>query len=211
MKLWVLQGKQGEDVGGLERRARQWARQFDAALIVERSLPWPMAAAEAEHVCPDIFLLAEPACPAGPWLRAFLERGVGIVAAVAPKRAAAYAALAEKHPVTLAPLPLAVDGLGLALRSTYAAVLRRRRWEMAVEQLQHRVDDRIVIERAKGAMVRQWGITEEEAYQRLRQLSRQERRPLGELAQALLNDLTLAEGRPDCQLAGAVAPSAKLA
>jgi AmiR/NasT family two-component response regulator len=183
MRLWVLQGKQGEDVGGLERRARQWARRFDdASLVIERSLPWPVAIGEVERVCPDVFLLAEPACPVGPWTRAVLERGIGIVAAVTPQRAAAYAALAEEHTVTLAPLPLAVECLGLALQNTYAAISRRRRWEKAALHLQNRLNDRIVIERAKEAMVRQWGITEEEAYQRLRQLSRRERRPMGELA-----------------------------
>jgi AmiR/NasT family two-component response regulator len=79
-----------------------------------------------------------------------------------------------------------------------------------LDEVQQRLSDRIVIERAKGVLLQRLGISEEEAYKRLRVLSRRQRRPIRDIAQSLLDtqdllvpppDLTDPDpgaGRPDC-------------
>jgi hypothetical protein len=56
-----------------------------------------------------------------------------------------------------------------------------------VARLQRRLSDRIVIERAKGILVQRLKISEEEAYKRLRVLSRRQRRQIRDIAQSLLD------------------------
>ena len=62
-----------------------------------------------------------------------------------------------------------------AVEAALSGLRRQRHWKAQVEQLQQRLQDRIVIERAKGVLVQRLGITEEEAYKRLRVLSRRQR------------------------------------
>jgi hypothetical protein len=49
------------------------------------------------------------------------------------------------------------------------------------------LSDRIIIERAKGILVQRLGITEEDAYKRLRVLSRRQRRQIRDIAQSLVD------------------------
>ncbi len=188
MRVWLLQGKQGEDPGGLEGLLRQWAQQDTGGpWLIDRCLLGPNLPAEVQLRRPDLLVLAEPSCPAGPWAAEVLALGVGLVVAAGLARAEAYARLAEQFPVALVPLPPSIEGLGLALRTARAAVLRRQSWLAQVEQLQQRLNDRIVIERAKGILVQRLRIAEEEAYQRLRLLSRRQRRQIRDVAQSLLD------------------------
>jgi GAF domain-containing protein len=57
----------------------------------------------------------------------------------------------------------------------------RERGEVA-EQLQHALDARVVIEQAKGVLVAREGLTEREAFERLRRQARRQRRPVAEVA-----------------------------
>jgi AmiR/NasT family two-component response regulator len=50
------------------------------------------------------------------------------------------------------------------------------------EQLQRALDARVVIEQAKGALVAREGLTERDAFERLRRQARRERRPIVEVA-----------------------------
>ncbi len=50
------------------------------------------------------------------------------------------------------------------------------------EQLQHALDARVVIEQAKGVLVAREGLTEREAFERLRRQARRQRRPVAEVA-----------------------------
>ena len=95
--------------------------------------------------------------------------------------------MAELYPVWL--LSADPDGaaLSLALRGTQAALRRHRHWKSEVARLEQRLADRILIERAKGILVQRLGIHEEEAYNRLRVLSRRQRRHLRDVARSLLD------------------------
>ncbi len=188
MRVWLLQGKQGDDPAGLEALLRQWAQQGPCGpWLVERCLLGPDLAAEVQGRRPELLVLAEPSCPAGLWTAEVLACGVGLVVAASAARSESYASLAERHPVCLVPLPPGVEGLGLGLLTVRAAVRRERAWQDQAEQLRQRLNDRIVIERAKGILVQRLRIAEEEAYQRLRLLSRRQRRPIRDVAQSLLD------------------------
>jgi signal transduction protein with GAF and PtsI domain len=64
------------------------------------------------------------------------------------------------------------------------------RLQQAAGEMKRRLEDRAIIERAKGILQQNFNLTEQQAYLRLRNESRRLRRPMRELAEAIL----LAEG-----------------
>jgi hypothetical protein len=188
MRLWVLQAKAGADAGGLEAPLRQWAaRPENAAWRVEVRAAGPGLVAAVRAQPPEVIALAEAAVPAGAWAEEVLALGPAFVVAAEPGRTGGYFALAERYPVVLVPANAGPECLGLAALSARAAGVRQRAGQALLEQLQQRLNDRIVIERAKGVLVQRLGISEEEAYQRLRVLSRRQRRQIRDIAQSLLD------------------------
>jgi hypothetical protein len=140
---------------------------------------------------PDVLLLVEPACSAGAWLTEVLALGVGIVVATSLDGVEPYRLLAEQHTIQLTPLPSSIEAMGLALANVAAGLHRQKGWQARIDQLQQRLNDRIVIERAKGVLVERLGVSEKDAYQRLRLQSRRQRRPIRDIAQCLLDAQTL--------------------
>jgi AmiR/NasT family two-component response regulator len=59
------------------------------------------------------------------------------------------------------------------------------RWEEA-QTLRQRLEDRKLIERAKGTLMLRHGLTEDEAFKRLRRTAMDSRRPMAEIARAVL-------------------------
>src|SRR3989442_13238085 len=53
-------------------------------------------------------------------------------------------------------------------------------------QLKQTLEDRKVIERAKGTLMARFGLTEDEAFKRLRRAAMDSRKPMGDVARALL-------------------------
>ncbi|MGH7173131.1 MAG: ANTAR domain-containing protein [Gemmataceae bacterium] len=192
MHAWFLQGAQKSESDVLGCLLRQWAGQPENSGWSVDCLCWTAhVAALVRDRQPDVLLIAEPSCPAGPWLAEILARGVGLVVATSLERAAPYLALAEQCAVHLMPLPATVEEVGLAISSIAAALQRQRGWQARIEQLQQRLFDRILIERAKGILVERLAISEKEAYQRLRLQSRRQRRPIRDIAQCLLDAQSL--------------------
>lgn len=62
----------------------------------------------------------------------------------------------------------------------------RERLLKAVVRLEHALEARKVIERAKGLLMEQYGLKEAEAYARMRQLAMDKRKPLQEIAEMVL-------------------------
>jgi CheY-like chemotaxis protein len=73
-----------------------------------------------------------------------------------------------------------------ALRAAVATAARLRALEGEVAELRQAMEDRKMIERAKGLVARYVGLGEEEAYRRLRTLASHENRKLVEVAQGLI-------------------------
>ena len=63
-------------------------------------------------------------------------------------------------------------------------------------RLQRALEDRKIIERAKGTLMTRLGLSEDEAFRRLRRAAMDQRRPLVEIARALLVSQSIAEGLP---------------
>jgi response regulator NasT len=69
------------------------------------------------------------------------------------------------------------------------------RWQEA-RALRARLEERKVIERAKGAMMQRHGLTEDEAFKRLRRTAMDTRRPMIEIARAVLVSESVVPGLP---------------
>ena len=77
------------------------------------------------------------------------------------------------------------DLAALCIANTMAS---EERGEVA-EQLQRALDARVVIEQAKGALVAREGLTERDAFERMRRQARRERRPIVEVATEVMATL----------------------
>ncbi len=171
---------------------RQWAsRPENGCWSIDylRGTPDMAALVQVHH--PDVLLTADPSCLAGSWVSEVLEQGVGVIAATPLERVSALLPLAEQYTVQMIPLPASTEALSMAFFNVMAALRRQRGWQSRIDQLQQRLNDRILIERAKGILVERLSISEKEAYQRLRLQSRRQRRPIRDIAQSLLDAQTL--------------------
>ena len=192
MRVWLLQGKQGEDAGGLDLSLKQWLVQPENSHWTVHVRPNLGALlADGQPNPPDVIVLSVASCPPGAGLESLLTLGVGLVVATSGAHVEALRQLAEIHPLHLVPVAPSADGLGLAILCAQASLRRHLYWKGQVEHLQQRLNDRIVIERAKGILVQRLGISEEEAYKRLRMLSRRQRRQIRDIAQSLLDTQSL--------------------
>ena len=63
-------------------------------------------------------------------------------------------------------------------------------------RLRQTLEERKVIERAKGRLMERLNLTEDEAFRRLRRAAMNSRRPMADLARALLVSESIAEGLP---------------
>jgi response regulator NasT len=198
MRVWLLEDGEGEGPGGLGPLLREWAARpghesWEVALLP----PGDGLVNEVRARQPEVLVLAEAHCPAGPWAEEVLALDVGLVAATAADRAEPYRALAERFAVHLVPAETTADGLGLAVLSAEAGRRRQRSWQARLDELRQRLSDRVVIERAKGVLVQRLRVSEEEAYKRLRVLARRQRRPIRDIARSLLETQDLLVPPPD--------------
>jgi AmiR/NasT family two-component response regulator len=192
MQAWLVQGEQGTESDALGYVFRQWAGRPENKQWSVDCVRWTAELAPLVQARrPDVLVLAEPSCPAGSWTAEVLACGIGLVAATALERAESYRALSEQYAIQLTPLPPSVEGMGLAVLNVMACLRRQRAWQVRIDQLQQRLNDRIVIERAKGILVERLGVSEKEAYKRLRVLSRRQRRQIRDIAQALIDTQAL--------------------
>jgi response regulator NasT len=192
MRVWLLQGRQGEDPGGLRSVVRLWADRCgnEGWRLEIRPLGTDLSASvQAQR--PEVLVFAAGLGPQRPGVEEILAAEVGLVVAAEDSQCESYRDLADRYPLLFVPGQPTVEEMTLALRGARAALRRQQYWKGQVEQLHQRLNDRIVIERAKGVLVQRLGIGEEEAYKRLRVLSRRQRRQIRDIAQSLLDTQTL--------------------
>jgi response regulator NasT len=192
MRLWLIEDRRGQEAGTLEALLRPLAARPDTGLSLLGACPVrPDTLAALRSLRPDAVLLDEAGCPEGSWLADLLALDLGVALAVAPERAERFRSLAERHALTFVPARPCPDCLWLALLSTVAGQRRQQAARDELAKMQQRLSDRIVIERAKGVLVQRLAVTEEEAYRRLRLLSRRQRRQIRDIAQSLLDTESL--------------------
>jgi response regulator NasT len=191
MRAWLLLGN-GQDPCGLQEPLRAWAgTRADAACALD-ALPLDgdlLPRLRAER--PDLLVLAADLCPGRPWAEEVLTHDVALLVAAAEAQAEPYLELANSHPVFLVPPRPSPEGLGLALRTALAGLRRCRDLAGQGAALRQRLEDRIIIERAKGVLVGRLGVGEEEAYRRMRLLARRQRRTIRDIARSLLETQAL--------------------
>lgn len=192
MQAWFLRGEQGSEAENLGAMLRQWSGRPENSRWSVEGLAWTtdvLSMVKARP--PEVLLWADGLCPPAEWIGEVLALGVGAVVATSLERVELYRSLAEQYAVELLHWPASIESLGLAIFNVLAHRDRQRQWQTRIEQLQQRLSDRIVIERAKGILVQQLGISEQEAYSRLRVLSRRQRRQVRDIAQSLLDTQSL--------------------
>jgi hypothetical protein len=195
MRVWLLEKKSPDDPAILEPVLRQVAQRWGHAIGLDLLLPLPPAEATPAEA-PDVLVLTDSVCPDGPGLEQFVGLGCALLLATNAEGWARFHGVAEVHPVWFVPAHPEPETLWLALLSARAGQRRHAHWKGQAERLEQRLVNRIVIEKAKGVMVQRLHISEEEAYQRLRALSRRQRRPMRDIAQSLLDAGDLLTDKP---------------
>jgi AmiR/NasT family two-component response regulator len=195
MRVWLIDDKPAESSSALEESLRRVQEQPETGLVLAGWSPFqPDVAAVLSKMAPglvDVLVLNEAACPDGPGLQDVLSLPVGVLVVTSVERLGRFRAAADQHAVSFVPPDVSTETLRLVLVSLEAAHKRETSWKTQVAHLEQRIVDRITIERAKGILVRRLQIPEDEAYQRLRVLSRRQRRPIRDIAQSLLDSESL--------------------
>jgi len=96
--------------------------------------------------------------------------------------------------------PLSPEALGVAVAVAVRSFDRIRAAEEEVGQLRQALEDRKVIERAKGAAVRRCGLDEAETYSRMRRLASNHNRKLVEVARQILAAEDVFQGLEEADL-----------
>jgi hypothetical protein len=191
MRVWLVDDCKGAAPGGLELAVRQVAERPGCPLRL-----LGVSAFQADFLDSmrklvpellDLLIINERAWPEGPWLQDVLSLGLGVVLVTQWDRVEPYQQLATKFPLTFVAHPPSADSLWPAIVGAGAAVHREQQWKEQMTNLQQRLNDRVVIERAKGILVQRLKISEDDAYKRLRVLSRRQRRQIRDIAQSLLD------------------------
>jgi len=188
MRVWLVEEQHGDVRPPLEAALRQLAEQPGDRLTLLGTGPL-----RAGHLTElrgwqlDVVVVADRCWPDGPEAQALLDLDVGVVVVAPADQTGRFLALAETYPLGLVAPPTQAEDLWPALLGALGARRRHLLWKGQVASLQARLEDRIVIERAKGILVQRLGIPEEDAYKRLRLSSRRQRRPIRDIAQSLLD------------------------
>ncbi len=98
-------------------------------------------------------------------------------------------------PTEIASLSFVGEQMGSAIAMSRLTEQNARLQEEA-DEIRQQLETRKIVERAKGVLQRIYSLTEEEAYQRLRNESRRLRRPVRELAKAVLLVESLGQDLP---------------
>lgn len=92
--------------------------------------------------------------------------------------------------------PVTRDDLEAAMTIAWARFLEHRAAREEIAQLNRRLEERKVIERAKWILVERLGITEDAAMRRLQKQARDNRRTLADVAKSILENADLFVGSP---------------
>jgi len=200
MRVWLVDDQSTEKPGSLGNLLRQLQETQGTGLQIVGCCPYqadfPTAMSKLLPDLLDLIVVREPAWPAHADLQAILSLGAGFVVAASPEKLDRFRGPAEQYPLFFLRESPDLQEFWLTLLSALTA---RRRYLQAKNQLarlQQRLDDRIIIERAKGILVQRLKISEEEAYQRLRVQSRRQRRQIRDIAQSLLDTQSLMDPTP---------------
>jgi len=192
MRVWLVDDRPGDDPDGLECLLNQLAARSETNLSLLVVRPgWSDFMTELHQRPPEVLLVRDAPWLDGPWTVDVLNHGPALLIAGDIGGCGRFRALADEHPIAFLPGRTSTDGLWLALISAHACQRRQAAHKLQMSRIQQRLDDRIIIERAKGILVQRLGLTEEDAYKRMRVLSRRQRRQIRDIAQSFLDTQSL--------------------
>jgi two-component system, response regulator PdtaR len=192
MRIWLANDPNGADSGCLEAALRQVTDPPSEGHILVGARPICHSSADdlrAHQV--EALVIADGALPTDSALAELVETDISILVVTTAEHCERYQALAQNHPLWFIPPRPTPEALRLALSGLASCSQRQSRWKTQLVGLQQRLNDRIVIERAKGILVQRLGVSEEEAYKRLRVSSRRQRRQIRDIAQSLIDTQAL--------------------
>jgi response regulator NasT len=192
MRLWLVDEKSASGNGSsLEAGLRQLEERPGSGVRLVGTSPFQPDFVEAmRKLVPDLLdlvVINERVWPEGACTQELLDLGLGLLIVTSAEGAERFRALAEEYPIGFVAPSASGEAIWLALVASFTGQRRQLQWKSQVARLQRRLTDRIVIERAKGILVQRLKISEEEAYKRLRVLSRRQRRQIRDIAQSLLD------------------------
>jgi response regulator NasT len=192
MRIWLVEDPSDPEKERLEATLRQLADDPSEGHVLVGARPLGPSLLRDVRAQPlDVLIIAQAAWPAEPVLSDLMEMDLGFLVATNAARCCRFQAQAHVNPIWFIPPQPTVETLRLALCGLAACMKRQTRWKAQVASLQKRLDDRILIERAKGILVSRLAISEEEAYKRLRISSRRQRRQIRDIARSLLDTQAL--------------------
>jgi uroporphyrinogen-III synthase len=100
-----------------------------------------------------------------------------------------YREATQPAPATIATLTFIGEQMGSAIHKSMLAEENERLWE-ETHEMKRQLEARKLVERAKGILMQRHGMTEEEAYLKLRNDSRRTRRAMRDLAQQIIRNET---------------------
>jgi hypothetical protein len=207
MRIWLVDDRAPGDSGSLLQAVRQVVDQTGGQSRFLGAGPYRSDFQGAMRaVQPECVVIHEPAWPDGAALQDLAELDAALLIACRADRCGRFLGLAERRLLWFVPAQPEPETLALALTGLHACRRCEGSWKAQVAALQQRLQDRIVIERAKGILVTKLGVTEEEAYQRLRISSRRQRRQIRDIAQSLLDTQSLLTPPPNGQSQTSVSP-----
>jgi hypothetical protein len=183
--VWLIQAD-GPDVSSWERLLGSTPGPI--RLVPCGKLPLAASSLLALRHGPGEVLLIPPGVALSPdWLEQVCASGKGVVVVGSEFSADQLHQWAAHAPVVFVPPEMTSASLQLAIISAEGIARREAKWRDECQQVQQRLDDRILLERAKGILVQRFGLGEEDAYRRLRGMARRQRRALREVARAVLD------------------------
>jgi len=187
MRVWVVDDGNGDDALNLRLGLERLSAGGTPIMLLGAG-PFPPDLPTRLRACQaDLLLLRARAVPGGQKLTDLAELDLSLLVLTDPEDSERFLSLGDTRPLCLLPAQPDESQLRLGLLTAAAALRRHLHWKTQVEKLQQRLDDRIVVERAKGILVQRLGVSEEEAYRRLRVISRRQRRQIRDIAQSLLD------------------------
>ena len=201
MRVWVVDDRAEQTPDALGGQLRQLESEPAAGVrVLGVSCHQPDFVTAIGKLVPDlldVLVIRDDAWPADASLREVLDLGIGAVVVTGAHSVDRFQELAIEYPVVFAPANGQPAGLWLALIGAAAGRRRHAFWKEQVASLQQRLKDRIMIERAKGILIEQLDVSEEDAYRRLRLLARRQQRPIRDIAQSLLDMHGLLKGEDE--------------
>jgi response regulator NasT len=190
MRVWLVDERNGI-AGPIESLLRQLEALPALGIRLIGVAPYQADFATAMHkLGPDLLdlvVIHEKTWPEEATLDGVTDLNLGVVIITDSERVQRFLPWSSRYPLTFVPQAPTAEALALGLKSASAGRLRDAAWQTQMASLQQRLSDRILVERAKGILVQRLGISEEDAYRRLRLLSRRQRRQIREIAQSLLD------------------------